>query len=160
MIREYKNSDFDELRRLFSLLQDYERDIEPLRLPADQMVDTYMAELFRQMEKYQGKIYLSVLDLDTAQEQVTGYISMFGKQEFDDDLNQPTWIAYVTDLIVVPEHRKSGAAQELMNAAEQWARSCGAIALTLNVLADNLPARRFYEKTGFKDYQLRLRKDL
>lgn len=159
MIREYKDSDFDELRRLFSLLQDYERDIEPLRLPADQMVDAYMAELFKQMEKYQGKIYLSVIHEGT-EEQVTGYISLYGRQEFDDDLNHPAWIGYVTDLIVVPEHRKSGAAQELMKAAEDYARSCGAIALTLNVLGDNKPARRFYEKSGFKDYQLRLRKDL
>lgn len=47
-----------------------------------------------------------------------------------------------------------------MKAAEDYARSCGAIALTLNVLGDNKPARRFYEKSGFKDYQLRLRKDL
>ena len=161
MIREYKDSDFEALRRCFSLLQDYERDFEPLRLPADEMADAYLAELFKQMEKHRGKIFVAIAESESGDaEVVAGYISLLGKLEFDPDLNQPTWIAYITDLIVLPEYRKGGVAQQLMKVGDDYARSQGAKSITLNVLADNKMARRFYEKEGYRDYQLRLIKEL
>lgn len=159
MIREYRDSDFEALHRCFCLLQDYERDFEPLRLPADQMADAYLADIFEKMEKYNGKIFLAIAD-DTEQECVAGYISLLARMGFDPELNHQCWIAYITDLIVLPEHRKGGTGQQLIQAAEDYARSQNASAVFLNVLAENNLARRFYEKEGFKEYDLRLRKNL
>ncbi|MBX9571181.1 MAG: GNAT family N-acetyltransferase [Candidatus Obscuribacterales bacterium] len=159
MIREYKDSDFEALHRCFCLLQDYERDFEPLRLPADQMADAYLKNIFEKIERYKGKIFIAVAD-DVEPEEIAGYISLLGRMEFDSDLNYTAWIAYVTDLIVLPEHRKGGTGQKLIKAAEDYAREQGSSALFLNVLAENKLARTFYEKEGFKEYDLRLRKEL
>jgi ribosomal protein S18 acetylase RimI-like enzyme len=57
----------------------------------------------------------------------------------------------IHDLAVLPEYRGRGAGQALLAAAEDAARAAGCCKLTLEVLEDNLPARRLYEFRGFHD---------
>jgi ribosomal protein S18 acetylase RimI-like enzyme len=44
----------------------------------------------------------------------------------------------------------SGVGRVLLTYAEDWARERGLPLLTLNVFAENLRARRFYERAGFR----------
>jgi ribosomal protein S18 acetylase RimI-like enzyme len=57
----------------------------------------------------------------------------------------------IHDLAVLPGFRGRGAGQALLAAAEETARAAGCCKLTLEVLEDNLPARRLYEFRGFRD---------
>jgi GNAT superfamily N-acetyltransferase len=55
------------------------------------------------------------------------------------------WLAH---LYVAPQFRRQGAASALVRTAADWAKSQGAAALELNVVASNASARRLYEKLG------------
>jgi len=56
---------------------------------------------------------------------------------------------YITNVAVHPDSRRSGIAQRLLAALEDWAREQGISMMTLEVRESNTPARTFYEKAGF-----------
>ena len=60
----------------------------------------------------------------------------------------------VHDVVVLPSHRGQGVAQKMFALVEQEARRRGACKLTLEVLSNNKPALRTYEREGFASYQL------
>jgi ribosomal protein S18 acetylase RimI-like enzyme len=57
----------------------------------------------------------------------------------------------IHDLAVLAGQRGRGIGQALLTAAEADARAEGCCKLTLEVLEDNHPARRLYERFGFND---------
>jgi ribosomal protein S18 acetylase RimI-like enzyme len=57
----------------------------------------------------------------------------------------------IHDLAVLPGQRGRGVGHALLAAAESHARAAGCCKLTLEVLEDNLPARRLYARFGFDD---------
>jgi ribosomal protein S18 acetylase RimI-like enzyme len=57
----------------------------------------------------------------------------------------------IHDLAVLPGQRGRGIGHALLAAAEADARGEGCCKLTLEVLEDNAPARRLYERFGFRD---------
>jgi ribosomal protein S18 acetylase RimI-like enzyme len=57
----------------------------------------------------------------------------------------------IHDLAVLPGQRGRGIGHALLAAAEADARNDGCCKLTLEVLEDNAPARRLYERFGFRD---------
>lgn len=57
----------------------------------------------------------------------------------------------IHDLAVLPGRRGRGIGHALLAAAERHARAIGCCKLTLEVLDDNLPARRLYARFGFED---------
>lgn len=65
---------------------------------------------------------------------------------------------YVSMLAVVPEAEGQGIAQQLMEAAENWARAHGFRCLSLDVFASNERARRFYDRIGFAEDSVKLYK--
>lgn len=60
----------------------------------------------------------------------------------------------VHDVVVLSRHRGQGVAQKMFARVEQEARRRGACKLTLEVLSNNKPALRTYEREGFASYQL------
>lgn len=60
----------------------------------------------------------------------------------------------VHDVVVLPSHRGQRLAQRMLASVEQEARRRGACKLTLEVLSNNTPALRAYERDGFAGYQL------
>ena len=57
----------------------------------------------------------------------------------------------IHDIAVLPGQRGRGIGHALLAAAEADARAEGCCKLTLEVQEDNLPARRVYERFGFRD---------
>jgi ribosomal protein S18 acetylase RimI-like enzyme len=56
-------------------------------------------------------------------------------------------------LYVIPEQRGSGLAERLLDAGARWAQERGYERIQLYVTATNLPARRFYARSGFHPVQ-------
>jgi ribosomal protein S18 acetylase RimI-like enzyme len=67
---------------------------------------------------------------------------------------------HIHAIYVVPEHRRSGVARSLMEAAFEWGRDQGCMEADLNVLRRNLPAKLLYEGLGFEDFQIEMRRKL
>lgn len=58
-------------------------------------------------------------------------------------------IVILNDLFVVPEYRKKGIAERLINSAFDLAKQVGVIRVDLGTGKDNATAQRLYEKIGF-----------
>jgi GNAT superfamily N-acetyltransferase len=61
------------------------------------------------------------------------------------------FLANLFQMWVAPEARGHGVAAALLDAALAWARGTGARTLQLGVVCGNDPARRLYERAGFRD---------
>lgn len=78
----------------------------------------------------------------------------------DDDLSRDVRRAYVTYVWVHPDHRNQGVGSRLFDAVEAATRDAGADVVTLDVLANNTAARRFYERRGYTDHRVEMELDL
>lgn len=58
--------------------------------------------------------------------------------------------AWITDLVVAPEHRRKGAASALLAAIQAWATERGVNRLILEMQSKNHPCIRFAQKSGFE----------
>jgi ribosomal protein S18 acetylase RimI-like enzyme len=57
----------------------------------------------------------------------------------------------IHDLAVLPDQRGKGVGHALLGAAQAAAQAAGCCKLTLEVQEDNTPARRLYQRFGFRD---------
>ncbi len=73
-----------------------------------------------------------------------GLVNLARRRESDD------WV--IGNVAVLPQHRRRGIARQLVRAAIELARERGARRITLDVLADNVPAYALYTKLGFEHY--------
>lgn len=83
-----------------------------------------------------------------------GYIHL----EPSEDGLSGTSAGYVSILAVRAEAERRGVANRLMEEAESWAAARGYRFLLLDVFGSNATARRFYERRGFREESLRLRR--
>jgi ribosomal protein S18 acetylase RimI-like enzyme len=67
---------------------------------------------------------------------------------------------YISDLAVAQEFECHGIGRQLLETAEEWARSSGYHLLTLYVFAGNSRARRIYEKYGFRQEVIKYAKGI
>ncbi len=87
--------------------------------------------------------------------QVAGFISIERATHFSGERE-----ACVGELVVDVRYEGRGVGRELVQAAERWAVAEGYRTLTLITGADNGNARRFYDRLGFQEEEVRLTKML
>jgi len=62
----------------------------------------------------------------------------------------PARAAYVSNVIVDPDHRRRGYAKRMLELAQEYGRRARRQYLALDVLDSNTPARTLYESVGFR----------
>jgi ribosomal protein S18 acetylase RimI-like enzyme len=68
--------------------------------------------------------------------------------------------AFLYDIFINQEARGMGIASEVISLIEEKLRELGILSLRLNVFADNLTAKRLYEKAGFEPCNTIMQKQL
>lgn len=68
--------------------------------------------------------------------------------------------ASIDELVILPQYRTKGYGKILMEESEKWAKKRNLTSLEISVLNNNFNARAFYEKSGFEEFQLKLRKGI
>ena len=68
--------------------------------------------------------------------------------------------AFIYEFFILPEYRNKGYGRKILDEAMQWAKNRGLTDIELNVLSNNYSARAFYERMGFDEFQLKLRKKI
>jgi len=155
-IRDFERTrDLEAVRRCFIELQDVERAIDDRMPPGSEVVDAYLELLFKRAEMYLGKILVAESD-----GQVVGYVSVWAKTWSDEPDDGIVEHAYITDLVVLPTHRRLGIAGQLLETAEAYAKSHGAQYLRLGLKGGNARAKAFYLQAGFDEFELQLEKSL
>ena len=149
-IRLYEPADRLLLRRALIALQDFEVPLHDTRLPGETTVERYLERMLRELAEGEGTIFIAELEGE--------FVGFVGCLVAEDDVIQETAdsnrYGYVKDIFVAPPHRGRGAAQQLLAAAERYLAKTGVTRLRLNVLANNLTARRAYDRYGFAPYEI------
>ena len=87
--------------------------------------------------------------------ELVGFV-MFGPEtgSYDQDVRR----GVIDNLYVVPDRRGEGVGSDLLSAAESRLREEGVDAITLEVMATNERARRFYRRHGYESHRVELEK--
>jgi ribosomal protein S18 acetylase RimI-like enzyme len=154
-IREYEpDRDHRGLHECVVQLQEFERALEPLLPPGEEIAEPYLGFLLSRCAEADGRIFVAEIG-----GKVAGFVSVLARvqsQEVDD----PAEYAYISDVLVLPNHRGKGVGRRLLEHAEGFARKSGARILRVSVLARNRDGYDLYRRLGFSDYQLQLAKPL
>jgi len=134
LVREAKA---DDLARLGALFDAY-------RVFYGQKPNPYLAQLFlgERLKRGDSKIFLAV---DNETHQSVGFAQLY--PTFSSIRVGRLWI--LEDLYVREDVRRSGIGNALMEAAEIFAKSTGAVGMTLSTAHTNTRAQPLYEKRGF-----------
>jgi|JI10StandDraft_1071094.scaffolds.fasta_scaffold319501_3 ribosomal protein S18 acetylase RimI-like enzyme len=147
--------DRDAVRACGVVLQEFERAIEPSLPPGEAMADDYLDVVLERVARHSGRIL--VAEIDGA---IVGFVAVLGRVPPDAPDDEPIEHAYVSDLVVLPAHRRRGLGRRLLAAAEDFARSLGTKRLDIGVLWKNPEAARLYRELGFEDFRIQMRKRL
>jgi ribosomal protein S18 acetylase RimI-like enzyme len=93
-------------------------------------------------------MFVALLD-----DRVAGLVSMAERPHFTGEVD-----AYVGELVTDEAFEGRGAGRALMAAVERWAAGRGLSRITLDTGARNRRARRFYERFGFEEEEIRFSK--
>jgi len=156
MIREYQpGQDTPSLRDCIVELQEFERRIEPALSAGTTMADAYLAYLLERCSEYRGKVFVAEVD-----RRVVGFVCVWARVQPTEPDEPPAEYAYISDLVVLPSFRQHGLGRALLERAEGYAREQKAMRIRIEVLAQNLIARRLYLDLGFRERRIELSKDL
>jgi ribosomal protein S18 acetylase RimI-like enzyme len=92
---------------------------------------------------------------DPTVEGLVGFV-MFGLE--GGDYEQTVTRGVVHNLFVVPERRSEGVGSALLRRAEEDLSAFGADVVSLEAMAANADARRFYERHGYRTHRVELEK--
>ncbi len=86
--------------------------------------------------------------------------SGYARIETSKPYNQHRQHAYLGFMYVRPEQRGKGVNKAIMQALEEWAAAQGITELRLEVYAENDAAIKAYEKVGFENLLVQMRKEI
>jgi len=157
-IRPYRDADLPVLRSMIQGLQEAECGMDSSRAHWSDGAAAYTDWTLDQIAAHSGAMFMA----ETPDGTPIGVVTCWRA----DDPTDITVTAearihlYVSDLFVVESWRGRDVAGALLAAAEQYGRHLGLAQMTIGLLAVNQAARRAYEKSGFEDYEMLLRKRL
>jgi len=102
----------------------------------------------------------AVLFVAQSGEEIMGFIEATVRQPPDHPEAVKKNYAYVNDICVKNEYRRSSIGEKLMEAVEKWAIESGLSQIELNVWDFNKSAMAFFGKTGFKPLHHIMEKNL
>jgi GNAT superfamily N-acetyltransferase len=157
-IRPYRAADLSILRDMIQGLQEAERGMDSSRAHWADGGAAYTNRTVDEMATHSGAAFVA----EASDGSAIGIVTCWRAEDPTDITVTPEARAhlYVSDLFVTESWRGWGVAGALLAAAEQHGRGLGLAQMTIGLLAVNQAARRAYEKSGFEDYELLLRKRL
>jgi ribosomal protein S18 acetylase RimI-like enzyme len=132
-VREASVEDLDELARLFDAYRQF----------YEQVSDVAAARTFLEKRLQRGESRVFIAEDDSGRG--LGFTQLYPM--FSSVRLGPVWV--LNDLFVDASARRAGVADALMAAAEDFARTGGALGLQLETGEDNLSAQALYRRRGW-----------
>lgn len=96
-------------------------------------------------------------DIDASTDEILGFVMLSsGTEVFATDVTRGT----IENLYVRPPYRNRGVGSDLLAAATTALESRGVDTITLDVLAANEAARRFYRRHGYEPHRVRMERSV
>ena len=148
-IRPAIGADRSALRSAIVELQEYERRLHDLRLPAEQVADAYLGRIESRAAKSGAMLVAELAGAFVGF--VAGWI-----EELDLIVEAPDSdrFAFVSDIFIAPEFRGQRVASKLLRAIERNLAQPGITRLRLCALAANVAAALAYRRDGFSPYEV------
>jgi GNAT superfamily N-acetyltransferase len=155
-IREYRDDDAAAVIAIAKDLQAHELTIYDRLKPVDAIDHTYVAALWRDIEKYRGRFL--VAEYEGA---IVGYVTLLTHCDSSGDGDEVFYrYSHIGDLAVLAGKRSLGIGKALLEESERIAKAAGIKWLRLGVLAENARARTFYQREGYSDRLIKMEKHL
>ncbi len=157
-IRPYCDADLGALRKMTQGLQEAECAMDSSRARWADDGGAYTDWVLEEVAANSGAVFMAETDEGAA----IGMVTCWRAEDPTDITVTAEWRThlYVSDIFVTETWRGQNVAGALLEAAEQHGRTLGLAQMTIGLLAVNHAAKRAYEKSGFQDYELFLRKRL
>ena len=148
-VRDYKDRDLQDLERFVIGLQDYESQLEPDRLPGNQVFKEYTQELIEL-----NKVFILEVDGNAV-----GFCAV--RIDHDDELiSSINEFVYLSDIYIESGFRNQNLSKHLFNKVEEYAKSINQRYVKLNVLYKNDIMRKVVENLDFEKHELTYMKQL
>jgi ribosomal protein S18 acetylase RimI-like enzyme len=156
IIRHYKRTDEESLKKCIRALKEFESQFDPDYLTTEDSVQELFIGLMEVVKKNQGAVFVAEVE----EKGIMGFISLEISVKNAPEIVKKVNVLYVSDLVVLPEFRSLGIGEALLMRAEQYAKELGISYLKLIVFADSERVRSFYQRTGFKNYEITMLKEV
>ena len=157
IIRNARTLDRPALVRFMADLQEFERGLETNRTPGGEMAEGHLTAL----ESWAGGHPGGGVMVAKTGGQLIGFIIFGVDQAMGTYVPEETRsMGRISDLRVEPEHRGSGVARTLIDAAEARLRGAGLKRIEIYAEAGNAKALRLYQALGYGPYEVSLAKPL
>jgi ribosomal protein S18 acetylase RimI-like enzyme len=154
-IRPYRKGDLAALVELVRELQAHEIALYERMKPVEDIGAWYVKAIKRQCDKHAGTMIVAELD-----GKVVGYATVL-TDVLEDSLDEVAFShAHVEDLVTGAEFRGRGIGKALLAECERYAREAGRDEIRIGVLAGNRRAHAVYERAGFGDHLVTMRKKI
>ncbi|CAN5213176.1 hypothetical protein BH09PAT2_BH09PAT2_10470 [soil metagenome] len=153
-IREYTNHDVDDVKKILTELQEFERIMDPQRLHGLEVAREYLQHLLTLCDESRGKIF--VVEVEN---EVVGMVSVYIEEDTK-HMRKTRKYAYISDLMVLPQYRSEGVTKELLAAAESYAKSKNINVIQASVLSEHKDGLAGYTHNGFSQFEIVLRKHI
>jgi ribosomal protein S18 acetylase RimI-like enzyme len=145
VIREFRDGDAEHVIAIAKDLQAHETTIHDRMKPVDEIDQTYLAALWKDVEEHGGTFLVAEFDGIVA-----GYCTLLTQCDSSHDKEEVFYrYSRVGDLAVSANKRSNGVGKALLAECATIATRAGIKWLSLGVLANNTRARKFYEREGF-----------
>jgi GNAT superfamily N-acetyltransferase len=153
-IREYRPDDAPAVEQCLAELQDFSKLLNPYDADGS-IAPQFLLHLLARCDETNGKIFVVESD-----ERVVGMVCIYATVKANRPDEEEYEYAYVSDLVVLAEHRGKGLGRALLKLAEDYAKQQGATLLRITVLAKNEVARKLYIDEDFDELVVTLQKKL
>jgi len=153
-IREFHPDDAPAVEQCLAELQDFSKLLNPYDADGS-IAPQYLQHLLARCDETNGKIF--VVESDG---RVVGMVCVYATVKANKLDEEEYEYGYVSDLVVLAEHRGKGLGRALLKLAKDYAQQQGATLLRISVLARNKVARKLYIDEGFDELVVTLQKSL
>lgn len=139
-----------ELRKVMALYESMIDAMEHMEYKPGWKKGIYPDESYVREAIEKGELYVGLLDGEFTAAMILNHSCADGYERADWRIEaEPDEITVVHTLGVALEHQRQGLARKMIEHVLDLASQNGQKAIRLDVLAKNLPAKRFYESLGF-----------
>ncbi len=152
-IREATIKDYDELFKLKLESKKEERKLNKELQPIKKVKSYYSKYLKNDLESEWRKVFVAtenkeIVGLITCKTYRTLYIAGYKR------------VGYISNVYIKKGFRRKGIAEKLINKATIWFKKRKAEKISLEIYENNSAAKYLYKKLNFKNYSIKMRKEI